>query len=214
MEHNPKKRRLTFTLEDKFNIIRENGKTQSVVCREFNLSKSTVATIWKNKEKLVAAYENQNGNVKNDRKSFHDDVDQALFKWFTQHRKNNIPISGSILQTKAQEFGTMLEREGNAFLCTASWIERWKKRHNVCSGKIVGEAAVVDEDKVNDWLINKWPNIRENYSENDIFNGDETGLFFKLTPDKTLKFKEEKCTGGKLSKERITILVCANLSGT
>lgn len=35
-----------------------------------------------------------------------------------------------------------------------------------------------------------------------------------MTPDKTLKFKGEKCVGGKLSKERITVLVAANMSGT
>ncbi|XP_066149867.1 uncharacterized protein [Euwallacea fornicatus] len=49
---------------------------------------------------------------------------------------------------------------------------------------------------------------------NDIFNGDETGLFYKTTPNKTLKFKGEKCAGGKQSKERITVWVCANMTGT
>lgn len=33
-------------------------------------------------------------------------------------------------------------------------------------------------------------------------------------PDKTLKFKGENCSGGKLSKDRITIMVAANMSGT
>lgn len=37
---------------------------------------------------------------------------------------------------------------------------------------------------------------------------DETGLFFKCLPDKTLTFKNEKCHGGKHSKERLTILLC------
>ena len=33
-------------------------------------------------------------------------------------------------------------------------------------------------------------------------------------PDKTLRVKREKCTGGKLSKERVTVLVGANMSGS
>lgn len=36
-------------------------------------------------------------------------------------------------------------------------------------------------------------NISEGYSEDDIFNDDETwmdGLFFKMKPDKTFEFKE------------------------
>lgn len=34
---------------------------------------------------------------------------------------------------------------------------------------------------------------------------------FKLTPTKNLSFKNEKCSGWKLSKERITVLVCRNI---
>lgn len=35
-----------------------------------------------------------------------------------------------------------------------------------------------------------------------------------LLPDWTLKFKNEKCVGGKLSKEQITVFVCANMDGS
>ena len=45
----------------------------------------------------------------------------------------------------------------------------------------------------------------------DIFNVDETGLFYKCTPDKTLTFKGDRCSGGKNSKERITLLIGANM---
>jgi hypothetical protein len=34
-----------------------------------------------------------------------------------------------------------------------------------------------------------------------------------LTSDRTLKFKGEKCVGGKLSSDRITVLFCANAEG-
>jgi hypothetical protein len=39
-------------------------------------------------------------------------------------------------------------------------------------------------------------------------------LFYKITPDKTLKFKGETCMGGKLSQERIIVMVVANRLGT
>ncbi|GBO04384.1 Tigger transposable element-derived protein 4 [Araneus ventricosus] len=63
-------------------------------------------------------------------------------------------------------------------------------------------------------MKNVWPGIIRNYDEKDIFNADETGLFHKLIPNQTFKFKGEKCVGGKLSKVRITILVCANMNGS
>lgn len=66
----------------------------------------------------------------------------------------------------------------------------------------------------NDWLTTVWPNLRDGYKDEDIFNTDETGLFFRMMPDKTMKFKGEKCVGGKLSKERLTVLVAANMTGS
>ena len=54
----------------------------------------------------------------------------------------------------------------------------------------------------------------ENYHARDIFNTDETGLFFKCLPDKTLTFKDEKCHGGKHSKERLTVLLAVNMDGS
>ncbi|GBP11407.1 Tigger transposable element-derived protein 4 [Eumeta japonica] len=59
------------------------------------------------------------------------------------------------------------------------------------------------------WLRTVLPKLTEGYTDSQIWNAVETGLFFKLTPDRTLKFKGEKCTGGKLSKDRITVLVAS-----
>ena len=52
------------------------------------------------------------------------------------------------------------------------------------------------------------------YSPADIYNADETALFYKLMPNKTLEFKGNKCFWGKSSKEGITALLCTNSTGT
>ncbi|XP_026462657.1 tigger transposable element-derived protein 4-like, partial [Ctenocephalides felis] len=80
--------------------------------------------------------------------------------------------------------------------------------------KIVGESLSGDENSTTNWLTSVWPNLREQFSDGDIFNADETGLFYKLMPERTLKFKGENCSGGKLTKDRITLVVAANMSGT
>jgi hypothetical protein len=53
--------------------------------------------------------------------------------------------------------------------------------------------VVVDTDICDDWLKNKLPNLVKNYKACDIFNAEETGLFYKLMPNKTLQLKGEKC---------------------
>jgi hypothetical protein len=61
---------------------------------------------------------------------------------------------------------------------------------------------------------NSFSEIPNLVAKNQIYNADETGLFFRLLPDKTFEFKDVKCHGGKQSKDRLTALVCANMSGT
>jgi len=50
-------------------------------------------------------------------------------------------------------------------------------------------------------------------NETDMFNYDETGLFYHAMPDKTLAQKGDAVKGGKLVKERLTVLICCSASG-
>jgi hypothetical protein len=47
---------------------------------------------------------------------------------------------------------------------------------------------------------------REGCPDRDIFNASETGLFFRLTPERTPKFKGKNFVGGKLAKDHVTVL--------
>ena len=52
-------------------------------------------------------------------------------------------------------------------------------------------------------------------SLNQTFNVDETDMYWKYLPTKTLASQEEKKTlGFKTSKQRVTVMGCANASGT
>ena len=42
---------------------------------------------------------------------------------------------------------------------------------------------------------------------------DETRFLFRDTTKNTLKVKDDECVGGKCSKERITIALCASMTG-
>ena len=65
-----------------------------------------------------------------------------------------------------------------------------------------------------EWKENTLFPLLQRYDPSDVFNADETGLHWRLMPDKTHAVSGETCTGGKKSKERITLLVCANMTGT
>ena len=52
------------------------------------------------------------------------------------------------------------------------------------------------------------------YLPDQIFNADETGLFWKKMPDRTfISANERRIPGRKMMKDRLTLLFCANASG-
>jgi hypothetical protein len=54
----------------------------------------------------------------------------------------------------------------------------------------------------------------QKYDLSQIYNADETGLFFRCLPAKTLALKGEACSGEKKSKERLSVLLGANADGS
>ena len=79
---------------------------------------------------------------------------------------------------------------------------------------MVGESSAVNMTEGNKWKTEVLEPLLMKYPKEDVLNMDETGLFYRLMTDKTLSFEIKKCSGGKLSKERLTVALCANMSGT
>ena len=99
------------------------------------------------------------------------------------------------------------------FRASNGWLENFKKRHGIVYRKVCGESGAVDDNVCAAWKA-ELQSVIQGYSPHDVFNADETALFFKCLPDSTMTFKGEKCQGGKLSKERLTVLLATNASGT
>jgi hypothetical protein len=62
------------------------------------------------------------------------------------------------------------------------------------------ESAAVDMNAMDIWL-KRLLELLEGYEAWDIYNTDETGLFFHFLPDWTLVLKGETCHGEKSVKE-------------
>lgn len=108
-------------------------------------------------------------------------------------------------RAKAEEF--VLQLGITDFLCSEGWLTRFKERNGLVFRTIAGEAAAADAIACRDWRAGRLlPEIMQHFKDDDIYNVDETALFFKLLPSKSIAFKGELCTGGKLSKGRLFLL--------
>ena len=116
-----------------------------------------------------------------------------------------------MLQEKAKRASEELgDSEFTAFV--NGWLDRFKKRFNIKSKNISGEAGGVREETVTSWQ-ERLPNILSGYSPENIFNMDETGKFFRAPLNRSLAEVSKQCTGGKKSKERTTCAFFVNAAG-
>ncbi len=80
--------------------------------------------------------------------------------------------------------------------------------------KICGESASVDLTVSNEWINSKLPNILSGYKMCDVYNADESGLYWRALPNNTYYVNEDECKGQKRSKERVTFLAITNWDGS
>jgi transposase-like protein/uncharacterized membrane protein len=207
----------TLTLKQKFELLEEvehSGKKKVDIAREYGIPRSTLSGIIKHKDHYRKLFcESQiNNNRQRARTAACDFIDTALLKWFTVLRSANVPVNGPLMMAKAEEFAVL---EGKTdWKCSVGWLDRFKKRHCITYKSVCGERQSVDEATTLSWTEEVLKPTLAKYKSVDVFNADETGLFWRLLPDKTFSFKNEKCYGGKKSKERITVVVCSNMDGS
>jgi hypothetical protein len=136
-----------------------------------------------------------------------------LLAWFQKTNNPEVAISGRVLLEKASNFVKELAHSADSI--SAAWIDGWKTCHHIVSKKMCGESGDVHESDLllHEWKAIKLRQILDTFSRRDIYNADERGLFWKALPDRTLAFKYERVSSGKLSKERVMCLVCASTTG-
>lgn len=142
-------------------------------------------------------------------------LDVALYLWFTQKRREGIPLSGPIVAKKALFFNEKLNGD-KKFHASNGWLDNFKNRHGIRQLNIEGEKMSAASAEVVDAFKVKFRQIIEanGLTRDQVFNADETGLNFKALPKKTLAAHSKKYAPGfKMQKQQITAMVCANASG-
>ncbi|GFT22883.1 tigger transposable element-derived protein 1 [Nephila pilipes] len=104
---------------------------------------------------------------------------------------------------------------GEGFKASRGWFHNLKKRSGIHSVNRHGESSSGDIKaaenfiKVFEKLISE-----EGYLPQQVFNCDQTGLFWKKMPRRTSIMAEEKrLPNHKAMKERLTLALCANAIG-
>ena len=100
----------------------------------------------------------------------------------------------------------------SSFKASDGWLAKFRNRYQIRCSSLHGESGSVDLQIVDKWK-DEHTAVLQAYNLKDIFNVDETGLFWKCTPRRSLVLKNEVAKGTKFPKERLTLLLCCSALG-
>lgn len=218
-----KRKHISLPLKAKLDALSkiDKGVSLKTIADELGVSAVTVGDWKRNRAKLESWTSGKNFSPSAStsrsrmKTSEYEKTSEALFVWFCTQRRKGTPISGPILKEKAQFFQQRLKEGEVNFTASSGWLDNWKKRYGVRQLHVSGEKLSADS-KSADLFVERLRTIIENekLTRKQLYNCDETGLNFKMLPDKSLASHDEKSAPGhKMSKERITVLPCSNASG-
>ncbi|KFD62050.1 hypothetical protein M514_25769 [Trichuris suis] len=135
--------------------------------------------------------------------------------------QKNVPLSLLTIQAKATSlFNTLKQRFADPthvqmFRTSREWFQLFKRRHNFHNVKVSGETTCADIessvpfDDEFDRII-----ADEKYLPEQIFNFDETSLFWKRMPERTyIQQQHKRMPGHRVNKDRVTLLLVGNVAG-
>ena len=125
--------------------------------------------------------------------------DNETWAFFCEAHEKNIHVNGPLLQSQASEIA--MKYNYDKFSASNGWLESFCDRHQIKMANLHGESAEVSDEVVHQWHL-ELPNITNGYTLRDIYNCDETSIFFRALPTKSYIAPEESHSGVKVSKER------------
>lgn len=130
-----------------------------------------------------------------------------------KQREKHAPINGDIIKQKAKILNSKYHT--GSFHASNGWLQKFKRRYGIKFLKIAGEKLSSQPELIapfKEKLLQKLTKLE--LSSEQIYNADESGLYWKLLPDKTYVSSLEKTAPGrKTEKQRLTFLACTNASG-
>ena len=208
-------------IEKKAEIIEKLRKGSSVthLAKEYGVAKSTICNFKLKAGAIlgaVASTFNGPGKRKTLKGSVLPNMEKHLYKWFLEQRHRNSPINGTILKEKAKHlFGKYEGASARSFNASDGWLQRFRKRFGIRLLKITGEKLSSQPTLVDPFKKKLQEIIKDlNLHKIQLYNADETDLYWKMLPANTYVLSTEKSAPGrKTEKQKITVLFCTNAEG-
>uniref|UniRef100_UPI00398F7695 general transcription factor II-I-like isoform X2 n=1 Tax=Pristiophorus japonicus TaxID=55135 RepID=UPI00398F7695 len=217
-----KRKHVSISIQQKMELLKKLDKGTSVqaLCEFYNVGSSTVYDLKKKKDKILKFFadsESKKGMTfrKTLKEGKSSDLDSALIQWFRLRRSDGVSISGEMVMAQAKIFHQELDLQHECEY-SQGWLQKFKNRHGISLRRVSGEKRSADTEAAAKY-VDEFAQLvaNEKLSPEQVYNADETALYWRCMPRKTLATDaEEAPTGMKASKDRLTVLGCSNAAGT
>ncbi|XP_015124487.1 jerky protein homolog-like isoform X2 [Diachasma alloeum] len=211
-----------LTIEDRARIIErlENGGTVCKLADEYGVTPSAISQLKKNRENILLQkqiLEQCGSSTKRKRYTGIESTarEKSLYTWMTQKRDVGDAITGPTLVKQALVFNQALQGSCS-FKASAGFLHKFKKRYSLNAttmqrGK--SSAGSVTRDEFSQWF----PEFcREHgFGLDQVYRAGETELYWKMLPNcPSVKSTDYQASERRVPKDRVTVMVCSNVSGT
>ena len=163
--------------------VEKGVKAKKQIAADFGIPISTLSTWIKKGDEMKQKYltGEMGSQRKKSRGAKFPEVRKARLAWYKNAREQNVTVSGKIMREKAKYFATKLGISDLEFDCSSGWLERFKVHHDISFKCVCGEANSIETNSVamENWQT-KLSKILQDYSPDQIYNGDETDIFYRL----------------------------------
>uniref|UniRef100_A0A182YJT2 Uncharacterized protein n=1 Tax=Anopheles stephensi TaxID=30069 RepID=A0A182YJT2_ANOST len=205
-----------FSQCDKLKIIEahEAGKSRNEVMHEFGLPLSSYYKIISQRDATKQQCLQGKGYVRRNRSSDYPNLERCMIHWINQSFGAEChPLEGPVIKAQAKLFSIKLGIE--EFSASNGWLDGFKKRHGLTFNRSPhGLASNVDGRHGTAEWSDCFANLLDEYEANDIYSIAVSGLFYQCLPEQIFKYQANECHDGEVEQERVTVLLCANITGT
>lgn len=167
--------------------------------QKFNIDRTTINKIWKEREKWLAVLPtSQTPHHFRYRSVQFPELEKSMQLWTSQAIADGVPLTDLILQQKGLEFAKALNIE-DRLKCANGWVYRFKLRNGLQRFNFSGEANSAPLETLPEERL-RLRALLAKYDEENIYNADETGLFFRMEPNQTLS------TGKISGRKKVNLL--------
>lgn len=218
------KLRNSLTYNDKIDILNfmegpGAGWSQAAVAEHFRallnfpkLNQSTISLIKKKQAQLreIEGKSEAERCFKRPRRTRFPLLEEALRMWHLQ-AETRTKVTPAMLIAKARQLAKSLGISEEQLKFSPGWFDSYKQRYGYRVYRFHGEAGLVSPADVAAARVHMIKILKE-YKPECIYNMDETGLYYRMPPDKGLATKQ--LSGVKPDKTRITMGFTANADGS